>query len=197
MIPLLLSLAGAALPAIRDLVESDAPLGARVLDAAAGIASGLSGEADPEKVAAAVQADPALFARFQETLTRRALGLAAEETRRLAERERSWRAMTESEDAYVRRARPTIIYALVAIALAAAATAVLIAWREPVLLPDTIAALQWVVYALAGVGGLYVVKRSEDKAAGGAAGAPGPTDPAGALRRLGGALGRLAEEPRR
>jgi hypothetical protein len=132
MIPLLLSLAGAAVPAVRALLESDAPLGGRLLDAAAGIASGLTGKADPAEAAAAIQADPALFARFQETLTQRALGLAAEETRRLAERERSWRAMTVSEDAYVRRARPTIIYALVAIGLAAAATAVLVCWREPV-----------------------------------------------------------------
>ncbi|SMF78824.1 Holin of 3TMs, for gene-transfer release [Tistlia consotensis] len=192
MIPLLLSLAGAALPAIKELIEGDQPIGTRLVDAAGGIASGLTGEPDLETAAAAIQADPALFARFQEALTRRALGLAAEETRRLAEREASWRAMTGSEDAYVRRARPTIIYALVAIGLAAAATALLICWREPVLLPDTIAALQWVVYALAGVGGLYVVKRSDDKAAAG-----GTEPPAGALRRLGGALQTMIGEARK
>lgn len=189
MIPLLLSLAASALPALKQLVEGEGPLGGRVLEAAAEVAGELTGEADADKAAMAIQADPALFARFQQALTERALGLAAEETRRFAEREASWRAMTASEDAYVRRARPTIIYALVVLALAAAATAVLIAWREPVLLPETIAALQWVVYALAGVGGLYVVKRSDDKAGGKVGGA------GGRMGALGEAVGRLLERP--
>lgn len=192
MIPLLLSLAGAAIPAIKELVESDGPLGTRVIDAAAGIASGLTGEADPDAAAAAIQADPALFARFQESLTQRVLGLAAEETRQLRERETSWRAMSGSEDAYVRRARPTIIYALVAIGLAAAATALLVCWREPVLLPETIAALQWIVYALAGVGGLYVVKRSDDKVA-----EAGAEPPESAFRRFGTALQAMIAEAKR
>ncbi len=178
-----LGLAIDAAPSIVKWIAGDESRAAQVAEEAAGLARQVTGEADSNAAVAALRADPGAFVEFQKLMADKAVALAQEETAQLREREQSWREQARSDDAYVRRARPTIIYALVVIGLAAAATAVVVAWREPVLLPETIAALQWVVYALAGVGGLYVVKRSDDKAV-----ERGQEPPTRALTRLASAL---------
>jgi hypothetical protein len=174
-----LGLAIEAVPQLVRWIAGDDSKAARVAQEAAGVARAVTGRDSDDASLEALRGDPGAFVEFQKLMADKAVSLAQEETAQLREREQSWREQGKSEDAYVRRARPTIIYALVAIGVSAAATAIMVAWREPVMLPETIAALQWVVYALAGVGGLYVVKRSDDKAA-----EEGFAPPQGAVRKI-------------
>lgn len=161
-----LGLAVEAVPQIIRWIAGDDSKAARVAEEAASVARAVTGQDSDDTALAALRADPAAFLAFQQAMADKAVSMAQEETAQIREREQSWREATNSEDAYVRRARPTIIYALVGIGVSGAVTALVTAWRKPAMLPDVIYALQWIVYALASVGGLYVVKRSDDKAIG-------------------------------
>lgn len=181
MIPLAaaLGLAVEAVPQLVKWIAGDDSKAARVAEEAASVARAVTGQGNDDAALAALKADPAAFLAFQSKMADKAVSLAQEETAQLREREQSWREATKSDDPYVRRARPTIIYALVGIGVSGAATALVTAWREPVMLPEVISALQWIVYALASVGGLYVVKRSDDKAV-----EEGFAPPAGPVRKI-------------
>ena len=156
------------------------------------VASIFGVEAAPDKVGAALAADPRSAVKLREVelahkaqLTRMVL---AAETAKLTEINRTMRAETRSDDAYVRRWRPTFGYA---VALAWTAQMGAMTWAiivTPALAGGVISAMgslsmMWGV-ALS-VLGVAVHQRSKDKAI--AAGkADGPGFMAGLLGRIGG-----------
>ncbi|GEO82286.1 3TM-type holin [Pararhodospirillum oryzae] len=105
LIPAALALAKVAAPWLAGKILGDdaGAVAARVVD----VAQAATGTATPEAALAAAQANPEAAARVQEALMDLEATLAREETARLQTINDTARAETRSEDAYVRRWRPT------------------------------------------------------------------------------------------
>lgn len=132
------------------------------------VARRVTGAEDADGAIAALKADPDMALRFRQQADAAALAIYQEDTRRLAEVNATMRAEAGSQDAYVRRWRPTMGYALT------------FAWTAQMLgvvgiffwLPAEAAA---VITALAGLTPMWIValsvlgisvhKRSQDKQA--------------------------------
>jgi hypothetical protein len=197
---------------IGRIVGSAAPVVGTLLGGPAGgavgglVASWLGvDEPTPEKVGAAIKADPEAFAKLRAAeLEHKAelerLAVQAEtnrleaETTQLVQINRTARAEAASNDAYVRRWRPTFGYAVALTWTATMAAAAYAIVATPTEAPAIIAALInlapiWGV-ALA-VLGVSVVKRSKDKeVAASAAPATGVDVLARAVDAVKGAIGR-------
>lgn len=161
---------------ITDVVGSAAPMVGGLLGGPAGsaagrlVASALGVEAQPDKVASAVKNDPQAATKLKELEQEharelRSMSLEAE-TARLSQVNRTMRAEAASNDAYVRRWRPTFGY-LTAVTWAAQAGGIVYAIvATPQFAAELINAItaltpMWGV-ALA-VLGINVHKRSQDK----------------------------------
>lgn len=125
---------------------------------------------------AALKADPTLLLRYQEAVNALAMAEMEAETRRLEATNATMRAEYASNDPYVRRARPTFLYAMAATWTVQALGLLLAAVFKPALASDIIRAAgdltaMWSV-ALAVVG-VAIKARSDDKAR--AAGADAPS----------------------
>ena len=176
-------------------------LGTPAAGAAIGIvANALGTDADPESIAKAMNSDPEAANKLrkleldnQEALTRMTLEA---ETARLSEVNKTMRAEAASNDAYVRRWRPTFGYMTAAAwLLQCMAIAITIVWKpeHAGLVSQAITSLtpMWGV-ALA-VLGVNVAKRSQDKQV--AAGQQPPGGLMGAIaKRLAGATPQNARE---
>lgn len=134
------------------------------------LASVFGAENDAQAVSEAIQADPQAAAKLKaaemdHAAQMRRMVLEAE-TSRLAEVNKTYRREVSSEDGYVRRARPTFLY-VVAFSIA---VEVLIAVLV-VVMGESLADLATLYQALsipqgiaAGMCGVYLKKRSDDKA---------------------------------
>lgn len=137
------------------------------------VASVFGVEAEPDKVAQAIQADPEAAIKLQQLQNDHAQKMQAmvleAETSRLAEVNKSFRAEVASSDWYVRRMRPTYGYILAAMLAAQTGVAVYVVGWEPASLPDlstlfqALSIPQSVALAVLGV---YVNGRSKEKMAG-------------------------------
>ena len=149
---------------------------AAVADKALAIGQQLTGRQQPDEVVAALKASPELLAKFQEMANALAIAELQEETKRLAEVNATMRAESVSGDAYVRRARPTFLYAM-AFTWAAQTIGLMVAlaWKPDygVQLLGQAAGLTTMWSVALGVVGVYVKTRSDDKKT--AAGKPAPT----------------------
>ena len=183
---------------IGNLVADAAPIIGTALGGPAGaavggiVASALGSKPTPDEVEKAIKYDPEAFAKIrkieadhEEALTRMTL---ENETARATETQKTMRAEIGSEDAFVRRARPMFLY----VAAFSVFVEVIIALVVVLLQPAQIATLTTLFSALAtpqsialAACGIYLKKRSDDKAI--AAGAP----PAQGL--LAGLIGKVAK----
>ncbi len=161
---------------IKSLIAESAPVLGSLLGGPAGgavgglIAKALGVEASADKVAAAVKSDPEALLKLrqlelaqQEKLTKMMLDFDAA---RLSEVNQTMRAEFAQEDAYVKRWRPTLGYAVTLTWVVTWFSIVYAIIFKPEQAPDIISALaeaqtMWgVALAVLGVG---VVKRSHDK----------------------------------
>lgn len=134
------------------------------------VASVFGVEAEPDKVAAAIKADPEAAIKLRQIENEHAREMKRmvieAETARLAQVNESLRAEIASNDKYVRRMRPTYGYMLALTLVAQAGIAIyVVGWR-----PEEIGNLATLFNALAipqtaalAVLGVYVKKRSDEK----------------------------------
>jgi hypothetical protein len=176
------------------LIDNGLPLLGGVLGGPGGAAAGKliakalgAGSDDPDELMQAIQADPNAVLKLKEIESNNSVELQrlllqgeqnrlAAETARHAETNATMRKELESEDAYVRRARPTFLYVIAF----SVAVEVVIALVVSIVAPEQIAALGTLYSALAvpqgiaaGCCGIYMKKRSDDKAVQAGAAAPG------------------------
>lgn len=168
---------------IGDLVGAAAPIIGSALGGPVGgaagalVASVLGVSAEPEAVKRAIEADPEAMVKLRAAEMDHARELRRmvieAETSRLAEINATYRQELSSQDAYVRRARPTFMYIVAGSVLVEALLAGLIILVAPERLADLAVlygALATPQSIAAGMCGVYLKKRSDDKAV--AAGAP-------------------------
>lgn len=110
LVPAALSIAEAVAPQLGKWIAGDG--GEDVARKVVGIAQQVTGREDPAAAKAALQADPALVIQFQQHMRDVELALYQAESARLDIVNRSLQAEIVSGDAYVRRWRPTMGYAL-------------------------------------------------------------------------------------
>lgn len=190
--------------AIRDTVGKAAPLLGSALGGPAGgavgsmIAGVLGVEDKPDAINKALQSDPEAaikLQKLQQEHERKLQGMVleaetqrmAQETERLTQTQQTMRAELKSEDAYVRRARPTFLYVIAGSVMVEVLIALLVAATAPAeidQLATLFAALATPQSIAAGMCGVYLKKRSDDKAV--AAG----QEPPSLTKALGGMLGR-------
>jgi hypothetical protein len=131
-----------------------------------GLAKTVAGKDDGAAALAAIKADPALVMQFQQAWMAHELGLYQEETKRLDLINQTMRAESGSNDAYVRRMRPTFGYTL-----AASWGALMLAITYRVIfnpagldqMIDSVAKLAPMWEVALSVLGVYLYKRSTDK----------------------------------
>lgn len=177
---------------LKDIVGKSAPLVGTLLGGPAGgavggiIAAALGTEAQPEKVASAIAANPDAMVRIQEIEAKHKEELERmtleNETARLVEINKTARAEAQSEDKYVRRARPTFLYVIafsVGIEVILASIVFLVRPEQAAALGDLFAALATPQSIAAAMCGVYLKSRSTDKAI-----AAGKTPPPGLLSKL-------------
>ncbi|WP_417847128.1 3TM-type holin [Thalassospira povalilytica] len=193
VIPFIPALIGLA-PTLIDLFTKDDSTAEKVLNTAVAVGKSLTGKDDPDDIAQALQADPALLMQFQIEAGNQAVEMYREDTKRLEAINQTMQVESKSEDWYVRRMRPTFGY-IMAITWGLQMGA--IAWtiiNTPEYAAEVIAAMLglstiWSV-GLA-VLGVYVYRRSGEKQSG-----VGPS-PAGvnALSRMAGGIGKMFGKP--
>jgi hypothetical protein len=131
-----------------------------------GLAKTVAGKDDGSAALAAIKADPALALQFQQSWMAHELGMYQEETKRLDLINQTMRAESGSNDAYVRRMRPTFGYVLAA---SWGSLMLAITYRiifNPAQLADmidSVAKLQGMWEVALSVLGIYLYKRSTDK----------------------------------
>lgn len=127
------------------------------------VARRVTGAEDADAVVAALKADPDMALRFRQQTDAAALAIYQEDTKRLAEVNATMRAEAGSQDAYVRRWRPTMGYAVtfafVTIVLAGAYAI----YQRPEDAASVIGALMAIIAMALGVLGVAVRERSKDK----------------------------------
>ena len=123
-------------------------------------------EADEEQIDAALMENPEIYAQLVSEVTQRRV--AVEETYRIAisEQGQSERVATQSEHAYVRNARPTMLYMAggsIFLIIVAGLGIVAIFPDKMSGYVDLIAAIGTPLSMLMGAGGIYTYRRSTDK----------------------------------
>lgn len=189
VLPFIPALIGLA-PTLIDLFTKDDSTAEKVLNTAVAVGKSLTGKDDPDDIAQALQADPALLMQFQIEAGNQAVEMYREDTKRLEAINQTMQVESKSDDWYVRRMRPTFGYIM---ALTWGLQMGAIAWtiiNTPEYANEVITAMVslstiWSV-GLA-VLGVYVYRRSGEKQSG-----VGPS-PAGVntLSRMAGGIGRV------
>lgn len=190
LIPALIGLA----PALIDLFTKDDSTAEKVMTTVLDVGRQVTGLEDEDDIVRALKADPAKLLEFQARAADRAVEMYRAENERLATINRTIQTEVKSEDAYVRRMRPTFGYIM---ALTWGLQMAAIAWtiiNTPEYAGEVIAAMVslstiWSV-GLA-VLGVYVYRRSGEKQAGLA---PSPAGMS-ALSRMAGGIGRMFKNP--
>lgn len=181
----LLTLLGTVAPALLRFAGKENA--AAVTERAAAAAQVLTGEAQPERAIDAIRANPELLARFQAMSNEIAIAEMEAETRRLEAQNATIRAEIQSSDPYVRRARPTFLYAIAitwSVQMVGFGAAVVL---HPTEAPKILSALGDVAFMWAialPVVGVYIKVRSDDKKT--SSGMPAPS----MLQSIAGMLGR-------
>jgi hypothetical protein len=164
MLPALLGLAQLA-PTIMGLFTKN-QTASRAADVVSSVARTVTGKGSDDGALEALKASPALLVEYQRAIDEHALAIYQDETKRLQAVNETIRAEAASGDAYVRRARPTFIYAMAVSWLAQmVAVSVLVIWKPEhaatVITAFVSLGTMWSV-ALAVIG-VAVHKRSQDK----------------------------------
>ena len=190
LIPIALALAS-AIPEVAELVAGDKA--GRVAEGVVDLAKSVAGQEDPKAAVAAINDSPALAEEMAKALFGYRTALAQEETKQLTEINTTMRQESESSDAWVRRWRPYLGYVVAtsfgAYMLLLMGTVVWSVIARPYGAGEVINSLAGLTSSLLAtwamamsVLGVYVVKRSEDKAR--AMGIDPPTMGAGIAKRL-------------
>lgn len=150
------------------------PDGEKVAEKAVEVAKVVTGTDDMKAAEEALRADPALLLEAQRAAMQEVIQLEAQNTQRLADINATIRAEIASGDAYVRRARPTIVYQIgtaffvqiIGMTLIAGVAAVFQPERAGEIL-EGLARVVGATIPLYGVAlpvaGVYISKRSRDK----------------------------------
>lgn len=182
MLPAILALAQLA-PSIMGLFTRD-DTATKAAGIVSTVAKTITGANTDEGALETLKANPAMLIEYQKAINAHALGMYQEETKRLETVNATIRAEYTSCDPYVRRARPTFIYAMAASwTFQMAAISVAMVWKPeqagPLITAATGLTTMWGV-ALAVIG-VAVHKRTQDKQI--AAGIA-PTGPMDALKGI-------------
>lgn len=190
IIPALIGLA----PSLIDLFTDDDSTAEKVMTTALDVGRKVTGMDAEDDIVAALKADPALLLQYQSQAADRAVDMYRAENERLATINQTMQTETKSEDAYVRRMRPTFGYIM---ALTWGLQMGAVAWtiiNTPEFAAEVITAMVslstiWSV-GLA-VLGVYVYGRSSEKKAGVAPTANGLS----ALSKVAKGMGAMFRKP--
>lgn len=165
MISAALSIAGFVAPRVGRWLFGDD--GEKTAGEIIGIAQQVTGAGNGDEALAAIQGDPALAAKLREKLIDFDLRKMEEETKRLQAVNQTMQAEAQSEDWFVRRARPAFLW----VTAFSIFVEVVIALIVVIVAPDKIDDLATLYTALsvpqsvaAAMCGVYLKKRSDDKA---------------------------------
>jgi len=177
---------GQLVPSLLRLAGKDNA--AAVADKAVTAAKVLTGKEDPNAAIDAIKANPELLARFQQMANEIVIAELEAETRRLEAVNATMRAEVASADPFVRRARPSFIYAMAvswSIQMLAISAAIIIDSTSAGTLISAATGLtgMWAV-ALAVIG-VYFKSRSDDKKVAAGMEAPSMLSSIGALMKRG------------
>lgn len=106
IIPALIGLA----PSLINLFTDDDSTAEKVMNTALDIGRKVTGMDSEDDIVTALKADPALLLQYQSQAADRAVDMYRAENERLATINKTMQVETQSEDAYVRRMRPTFGY---------------------------------------------------------------------------------------
>ena len=110
LIPIAISLATKFAPALIGRLAGDKAQ--ETAEKVVGIAQNLTGREDPEEALSAIQADPELALKYQQSLRDSELGIYREDTKRLETVNETIRAEMSSKDPYNARWRATFGYSV-------------------------------------------------------------------------------------
>ncbi|PWC44282.1 3TM-type holin [Azospirillum sp. TSO22-1] len=170
------------LPLIPDLVGmADDKLG-KVAERFVPAVQALTGQSEPDGIAAALKADPALLLQVQKLATNAMLAVERDEVERLRIVNATMQNEANSKDPFVRRMRPAFGYLIALVILLQTLIIAYVAVMHPSELAASITAMSQmssILLPALAVLGVYVYRRSDEKGV-----VPGPFD------ALAGALGK-------
>lgn len=162
-ISIALGLASVAPTIVKWIAGDDA---ANVAQKVVDIAKTVTGKTDPADAAAAVKADPAIALQFQQAWQAHELAMYEEETKRLQSVNETMRAEEGNADAFVRRARASMLWSLsISVVMEVLIAGIVVLW-VPERLSDlgTLYAALSVPQGVAGAAcGIYMKTKSDDK----------------------------------
>ena len=172
MIPAILALAQLVGPSVVGLLTGS-KTAAKAAEVVSQTARALTGASTDDAALEALKADPAKMLEYKAAMNEHAATMYAEETRRLGMVNDTMRVEYANADPYVRRMRPTFGYIIAAsfgLLILTVCTTIFISIDKAAVVIKALAELEWIIVAALAVIGVYVKKRSDDKAGGGALG---------------------------
>jgi hypothetical protein len=163
LIPALLSLA----PSIIGLFTKGGSTAEKVLNTAVDVGKAITGKENPDDIAEALKADPAKLLEYQRQMNDQAVAMYQEETKRLETVNKTIQAEVNSNDAYVRRWRPTFGYAVAftwTVQMTAVSASIVMVPKDAPAIITALVSLSAIWGIALAVLGVSVHKRSQDKA---------------------------------
>lgn len=183
MIALLSVIAPFLLPFVSDLIFGDNPASEPVKRAVVSIATEVLGTDNPDEALSKLNQDPELVKKLQEESFQVAIAAQVEETKRLAEVNATIRKEIESNDPWVRRARPFFMYVMAVtwgVQMLAVSLVILMYPERAGIILQGLSELTTMWMVALSVSGVYVWKRTQEKGVGG-----GPLDAIAGLIKKG------------
>lgn len=165
-IPLIGALVSLA-PALIDLFTKDGGTAEKVGKVAVDVAKSVTGAGTEEDALAALQANPEMLLEYQRQTAEQAITLYQEETKRLETVNKTFQTEIASNDAYVRRWRPTFGYAVAltwTVQMSAVSAAIVMVPVDAPAIINALVSLSTIWGIALAVLGVSVHKRSQDKA---------------------------------
>lgn len=172
MLPIIMALAQVVGPTVVGLLAGKkAGNAAEVISQTA---RALTGASTDDAALEALEGNPELMIKYKAAMNEHAATMYAEETKRLEMVNETMRVEYENVDPYVRRMRPTFGYAMIfcMVLMFITSTGVMLFSSVDKAIKVIIAysSMQWIIVAGLAALGVYIKKRSDDKAGGGALG---------------------------
>jgi hypothetical protein len=175
-IPIIMALAQAVGPSVVGLLTGSKTAG-KAAEMISQTARALTGASTDDAALEILKDNPAKMIEYKAAMNEHAATMYAEETKRLEMVNETMRVEYESADPYVRRMRPTFGYAMIfcMVLMFITATGVMLfsSVEKAIQVIIAYSSMQWIIVAGLAALGVYIKKRSDDKAGGGALGLVG------------------------
>jgi hypothetical protein len=175
-IPIIMALAQAVGPSVVGLLTGSKTAG-KAAEMISQTARALTGASTDDAALEILKDNPAKMIEYKAAMNEHAATIAVEETKRLKIENETIRVEYENADPYVRRMRPTFGYGMVfcMVLMFVTATGVMLfsSVEKGVQVIVAYSSMQWIIVAGLTALGVYIKKRSDDKAGGGALGLVG------------------------